>query len=760
MMIGKVNWFGGFNNKKNKINNFGFITPLNGENPEKIYVCRNDVPVDVQNIIEGKKGEGIYVKFNIDSNSNKAINIELVTFVAIVEWVDRGICRLDCDDNSIIYFRTSIKLKAGDILYCAYKVINQEKTPIIIQLINYKNSKDNVKILERCTKSTNKSIFLKFIINYLLSVPLEIAFSCVIEKISYLDCQEKIQFIDEIINVAPNLLLFSSELRSYLEFKEFSLNSYGCFIDKYLDKVNDTLREELLNELIDRLKKTTDYKRSVYWNQVKYLQQNLEYGNFLWDIAPIERKKQVIQKRYSNFFETVCQFHDSGYPYAQKTSCDWRELYKLNEEDKTLIIKWDSSVSSNSSTAAKMISARGAEKLAIQFYKALGYTVEDISAHQVTQKSQDWITGDIKINSKYIIDVKNARSPVNSDVYSEFCVPAFKTTLRASKTIPNTDVGDVGIIGVLSPYLKKEEIDEIVQPSSRRSNQRVSILGTFNQTKLKELKDIFSDDLMSIDMSRGFDPNTYLPHWVFDYDKRFYVKQREILAQLQQLQAPEIPTWEDISIIDQNPLPLFIAAKRKLLQDWLDSLPQWKTVFINYLIVLRIERISLPDLFLALLKHFLSMLSYDRSDYSPQEYLKILYTNSDTNHPLKLYDPLNTIKEFCDTLQTLWRHREKAKLNEFKIFKFNGQGLLQGKQSTSESNWTRILAYCGNKSIEGKGKCGYTPLVIGEHETCQTCRRLICPQPDCRHCYDYCSSYLARKPKIFRANSLSDEIPF
>ncbi len=47
-MLGKIVWFGGFNNQKNKVNNFGFIAPLGEENTGDIRVDRDDVPLDIQ----------------------------------------------------------------------------------------------------------------------------------------------------------------------------------------------------------------------------------------------------------------------------------------------------------------------------------------------------------------------------------------------------------------------------------------------------------------------------------------------------------------------------------------------------------------------------------------------------------------------------------------------------------------------------------------------------------------------------------------
>lgn len=393
-----------------------------------------------------------------------------------------------------------------------------------------------------------------------------------------------------------------------------------------------------------------------------------------------------------------------------------------------------------------MISARGAEKLVINYYKAFGCTVEDISVHQVNQKSQDWKKYDVRLEYKFLLDVKNARTSVNSNTYSEFCIPAFKKERG----------NDVHIVGVLSPYFRLDNMHE-----NNLANYCISdpqVLGTFNPTEIKKLEANFSDSLIKINMSRDFDPKNYLPHWLFDYGPQFYVKQRSIAAQFRALEDIEIPTWQDISTIgSQNFIPLFIAAKRKLPQDWLDSLSAWKVTFINSFIDLPKDHISLPYVFLSLLRHFLSMLSYKGSDYSPLEYQNILYITSETKHPLKIYDPLNTIKDFCDTLQSLWEHRKNVNLTKFRIFKFNGRGLLQGKLSEADNRKTTILAYCGGW-IEGKGKCGCTPLVIGKHETCSICGRLICPKSDCHYCSDECQRMFKKEQNADNWDNSFEEI--
>lgn len=730
MVIGRVDWFGGLNKQTQKINNYGFIVPLEGKDAQGIYVHRDDVPVHLQNALE----PGTYIEFDIQTHTGKekAVNVELVTAVGIVDWFYQGRGYINCEERSDVRLISSDYFYAGIILYFGirYNPKLGKDEAVLVQRVSDATIKQD--IVEQCAKSKNSAIFKKFIFKYANSLPVEEAISFIIEKLNLLSPGDKQSLINELSSKADHLLLKSPELRSLLSANEYGLYNYTCFINRHLDSTDEILRQELLGELIQKVNESSTSVRSVYWNKIKYLQQNLEYKGFLWDIAPSNVKSKLIQDKYKKFFNIISQFQNSEYPCAKALSTSCEELYAFVEVDKKLIRQWAYDIEQNSFKAAQMISARGAEKLVIKFYEALGYTVEDISAHQVTHESNDWKRGDVRLDSSSLLDVKNARNSVNSDTYSEFCVPAFKTTRG----------NDVKIVAVLSPYLQKEFMDGTKKINFYASSPNV--LGEFDKSELENLEKLFSAHLITIDISRSFEPKTYLPHWLFDYDERFYAKQLEVVEQFRQLQDADIPSWEDISTLGQNPLPLFITAQRKLPQEWFNSLPLWKAKFIDSLVTLKVERISLPYVFLSLLRHFLNMLSQADSDYSPKKYQEILYTGFDSVHPLKLYDPLNTIKDFCDTLQILWEHREKSNLNKFKFFKFNGRGLLQGKRSETENVMTTILAYCGGW-VEKKGKCGHIPLVIGKHETCLSCGRLICPNENCRYCSDNCLSYFKRK---------------
>jgi hypothetical protein len=1022
MMLGKIVWFGGFNNQKNKVNNFGFIAPLGEENTGDIRVDRDDVPLDVQEIIEGNKGRGVYVQFDIDAKRNRVINLKVPTFIGVVKrYQFGGAWQITYNDNCKINFRSKTHYESESLVAFSIKEtkdreamemaeifgedeeIKYKLAPFLLRTINDVREVDNdERIVEKYANSNIFPLFKKFIIEYLLSLPLEIAETFVINKLkdlnenqqdfiikeiaeklpnlliisatlrSYLkfdssspnsyiefinrqinlveehlrkelidelikkveqaeenalniywqevqylqdnlayknflwhiapaerkipiiaeytssiakDVAEKVvlehlnqfnqqeqdklinelirnapkvilassklrsylkfteyyfkfqitdnnygifinkylhivddelfneiinelierveqaeekerniywqqvqylqdnlayknfiwhiapterkipiivtytlsstedvaenvvlehlnqfnqkeqdELINQLIKNAPKVILASSKLRSYLKLTEYDYNSYGIFINQYLDSVDDDLFNEIVNELIERVEQAKERERNIYWQQVKYLQNNLAYKNFLWHIAPTGKKQEIVQQRVKTFFDIISRFEDSNYPYEEYITHNWRELYQFNQSDNSLIREWDADVNFNDNKAAQMISARGAEKLVIRFYQALGYQVEDISIHQVTQKSKTWTLGDIRLDSQYLLDVKNSRKSVNSNSYSEFCVPQFKESRG----------NDVKIVGVLSPYLQKKYMQGRENPKFHVKNPQV--LGAFDKAKLSELETIFSDRFISINMPRESDTNKYLPPWLFDYDQRYYKQQCEILIELQKLSDQDIPSWEDISVVAQNSIPLFVAAKRPLPQNWVNNLPQWQVNFINFLINLPIERITLPYLFLSILRHFLSMLSYRGGDYSPKRYLEVFYLSEKQIKPLKLYDPLNIIEDFCDTLQTLWDNRQASRLDEFKIFKFSGQGLLQGKRTESERILTTILAYCGGW-VDGMGKCGFRPLVIGREQNCPGCGRLICPQDNCGFCSDRCSDYIERKKR-------------
>ena len=242
-------------------------------------------------------------------------------------------------------------------------------------------------------------------------------------------------------------------------------------------------------------------------------------------------------------------------------------------------------------------------------------------------------------------------------------------------------------------------------------------LGELKHSQLQSLIQGFSDGVVRLDMTRGFDPNSYLAPWLFDYNAQFYQNQIKIANQFCALHQDAIPSQKDIELLDNasiyNYLPLFIYGNKQLPSTWYSKMPQWVKEFVSLLYRKNNDFLKLPYLYMAILKHFLIMLSRRDTNYSPRQILSLL---GNENRPLKIYDPLGIIKNFCQTLQIVWDNQQHANLTGFKIFKFHGKGLLSGKKSESDREIT-ILAYCGG-TIEGKGPCGKSPLILGRDQPC------------------------------------------
>ncbi len=736
MPIGQVIWFGG-STKEGRQNHYGFLSFIDGNTTKEIYVNRQEMPPALQSLLENdhERGKGVYVEFEFAKNGKeRAINVRLHEFIGIITEFSKFGGLISCEDGNSVTFTHRVdspaKFQKDDLLLFGIRYSSKKLEAIQVQ--KCEADSDNQQLIARCAQSSNPRIYKHFILKYISKLPQESAVDLLINKLKTLDSQEQAELLTNIGSQSENLLLQSADLRKYL--RELP-DSYAGFLNKHLHLQSSNLKQTLWSELLAHLTSCPQAQQQQLWSKVNSLEQNLEYRGNLWQIAPLQYQQKIIRERYQSFWELVNQFDNSEYPYDENITRLWKDIYQFDDLDRQLVNAWTKNTPSNDYEIAKMLSARGAEKLVVKFYQGLGYSVEDISIHQVTQESQHWIQGDIRINQNGLVDVKNARINVNSDLYSEFCVRKFKKTSNQS----------VKIVAVLSPYLQAKYIQKPETATFKIKNPVV--LGEFNSNQLVQLESIFSDKEVVLNFSRSLNPEKYLPPWLFDYDERFYTKQMEIVTEFKQLGNHQIPTYEDLILLNACPvtsyLPIFIFSQRQLPENWLENLPSWLGEFLRILITESTNRLTLPHLFLSVLKHFLKMLSSNPQHYSPNNYMKILFSISRSyRHPLKIYDFLGLIRQFTETLQTVWENRNEANLKQFKVFKFTGQGLLQGKRSETDSNPTTILAYCGGW-VESQGKCGYSPLIIGKHSNCTTCGRLICPE--CSYCSDNCPAYPSRK---------------
>jgi hypothetical protein len=549
---------------------------------------------------------------------------------------------------------------------------------------------------------------------------------------------------DTILNLATEkdkidfLKLISDYIKSRLDARllrevlpiEFRLNIYHVMVANY--KADELVAHNVEEEIVSILTKIPTYKRESWFNS--NVEGKVVYKCFLWRIAPERVKRRIIEEKFDSFLNAIKTFN-SGYKYENSVTASAKDCYSnLDQKDWQLARQWICSNNQNDQDIlAQMLSARAAEKFAIKFYQSLGYRIEDVSLQQISNNSRDWCNYDLLLNDSISVDIKNSRTDVNNKKgYSKFCVPRFKQINQ------NRSNNEVIIAGVLSPYLQFQYIE--APEKAGFSIPPLRFMGEIKKSELDIIEQHFSSYFHSIRIPRVSGEN-YLPPWLFDYQtKVFYTYQKEAILQLKKLTSSDLPDWDEVQLLKINPIPLCIAAKISLPGQWKSYLSNWQQKFISKFQKTPSDRITLPYLFLTLLSHFLDMLRFNECSFHPKKYNELIYSEEYKSHPLGIYDPLNIIRELCETLSILWDNRHQSRITEFKIFEFDGKGLLKGKRDSSEQ-LTTIIAYCGGY-VEKKGSCGFTPLVLGKHNHCIKCGKLICPE--CNYCSKKCQQRLVK----------------
>ena len=487
----------------------------------------------------------------------------------------------------------------------------------------------------------------------------------------------------------------------------------------------DSMREDLIYELRD-LVSHSPIDQSTYnnfdetYNRLMGMNQRRKFPEKTIQKINEYKQKLMDRKRFSNLYEKAMN---------PNVMADF-PLPVLNEDDIQLVEKWckysldrKSLVEDESKDwkLGRLLSARSAEKIAMDFYQNYGKEVKDISITQIDENNNsDWSDYDLNVDG-LPVDVKNSRrSQKSKDRYTEHCIPSFKNTRRTNQ--------EVRIAGVFSPYLWAFEL--LDKPIEHHQDREIQFLGETTIEKQQALKIEFNDLVYFSEPSLS--SKYFLPPWVFDYPEYVYTERDNVLK--------ELKGFSNLALLKDKPdlIPVAIAASidlTKILDK--EALDHWKWCFLDQLSN-RIERygLSLPFLFLSILEHFLDMAMAASpktvSDFKPEKYREFLFCK-ELNKPLGIYDPLKTIDALIETLGVLWTAENELirKLRVFRLISFN---MLQGKSNQYENLWTTLIAYCGGRLPDGSA-CGKNPLVLGESELCEHCK-LICP--DCRFCCKKC----------------------
>ena len=246
---------------------------------------------------------------------------------------------------------------------------------------------------------------------------------------------------------------------------------------------------------------------------------------------------------------------------------------ELDAYDKSLAEIWANNDSANESTMARMLSARGAEKVAIKFYQALSCKVEDISITQMclekvnssnNVKSEDWKLFDLLIDNETFIDVKNARiSIANKLNYVEHCVSRFKETRNNE---------GIKIAGVLSPFYK---FNDILHHDRITNDEEIYFLGETSVSDLLNLEKRFCRGALEVNLNNM----NFIPRWTFDYPNSFYKNIDEVISYVIKSHYDNLPRLEQCIQNHFNPIPLFLLSGVKLPEIWAEALTSWQINF-------------------------------------------------------------------------------------------------------------------------------------------------------------------------------------
>lgn len=376
-----------------------------------------------------------------------------------------------------------------------------------------------------------------------------------------------------------------------------------------------------------------------------------------------------------------------------------------------------------SNEANRLMSARLAERVAAEFYRALGHRVHDTSIEQLAGSSSRWKTHDLEADD-LPLDVKNARRAFSSpSSYSEWCITRYKMDRGC----------DIRLVGVLSDYVPLGRMDEMM------GRAEATILGETTRKQMAQVSNwanTASDGRLEIVDPDG---SRFLAGWCFDYPDRYYTRLPEVISRL-----PDRILDLERAEFDVARLPLIVRFLAGRAEDSDARVVRLKSLQKDA----GLSRMSAVALALVELVRAAHGDDSARPDTVSDSVLPAGRHGLLRNFPMLRYDPEGHVATMLDAITQAWTLCHPH-LSKFQRFRMSGAGIFQGADSSG--SWTTILAYCGGwRPRPPVAKCGTNPLIMGVDETCSTCRRLIC-----RNC-GYCDSRCQECDK--RQKTLAEEV--
>lgn len=374
--------------------------------------------------------------------------------------------------------------------------------------------------------------------------------------------------------------------------------------------------------------------------------------------------------------------------------------------------------------AGRLISARLAEIGAMNYYRALGHKISDISVMQLENTDTRWQSFDLLVDDR-AIDVKNARRSFSSpNTYVQHCVPKFKTTRK--------DNSAIAIVGVLSDYIPSGQLVEF--PSN------CQILGEVSFPSIEKLRRWALTRFGNFLRLEGMWKPEYQPGWVFEYPQEHYRYRAQAIQEIPDvlrnlidrgISKAQIPKWM-LPLCPDRELALSLADGKFTLEALNDLYLLDDTVGF-----------SRPSLFVHIVGLFAETLVNQEPAATIERTVRelLLVGSSHGYRPLGLEDPqdhignlLNCLRKICAEVQT--------QCLDFKALHMTHPSILRGE--LTDGRWITLMAYCGGWiNHPFKVRCGANPLCFGEHGICPECGHLVCDR--CGFCSPTCHNGLLRQ---------------
>ncbi|MCC8363268.1 hypothetical protein LK996_09295 [Lysobacter sp. A6] len=439
----------------------------------------------------------------------------------------------------------------------------------------------------------------------------------------------------------------------------------------------------------------------------------------------------------------------------------YEQFAALDRKDRELADLWCPSTDSEkirNAIAAQMLTARAAERCAARYFRALGLQVEDVARLQLDTTAADWRVMDLKVDSRYGVDVKNLRRTRHGGAHSSrWKVKAFKTDARGSEVL---------LCGVSSPYTTLDGHGGL----KCETGTRMIVLGVTTASETRNLLRSFGHIYrLHVNAATKL---VELPAWSWDYPNAHYRGRNTALRELVGWLASSEPGWIFRGAAEGIP-PVLLALCDTSCSLETDAHTAGQRAFLTMLRahVQRVRRNDdavrglprLPELYLFVLHFWLHWRSQN-DDVNTAELASLFkwgfsvssesprataFGSPRTWQPVSLassvgvVDPTDTIGALLKALATLEKNLSRSTFLELSDLTIFENGVLVG--TLPDGRRRTLLAHCGGKDVlNNQADCGFRPLVFGHEETC-ACGRLICPQ--CKCCADPRFSVCAQQNK-------------